>query len=78
MPTSRRPLMRPAARPLVHAPTIIPAIVGAKNQPKSCSPSPRMSITKAGADAMYRNSAPKFSVPAMASRRNVRLPSIAP
>ena len=59
----------PAARPDTKAPSIIPPIIGMKNQPNCCSPSPSRSSTNAGAEAMYRNSAPKLSAAAIDSRR---------
>ena len=74
--TSFTPVTLPALRPLTHAPKIMPPMVGAKNQPNCCSFNFSMSSTKAGAEAMYRNSAPKLKVPASASRRKRPLPSM--
>ena len=46
----------------------MPLIIGTKNQPNWRSLRCRMSITNAGAEAMYSHNAPKLNVPAAASR----------
>jgi hypothetical protein len=66
--TSRVPLIRPAARPDTKAPSIIPLIMGMKNQPNWRSSRRSRSSTNAGAEAMYRNSAAKLNAPAAARR----------
>ena len=75
---SRAPLILPAMRPDVYAPSIMPPIIGMKNQPNWRSLSPIRFITNAGAEAMYRNSALKLNVPDAASRWKRGLTKIAP
>ena len=65
---SRVPVMRPAARPDTHEPSIMPLIIGTKNQPNWRSLRPSTSTTNTGVDAMYRNSAEKLNAPAAATR----------
>src|SRR3546814_18180517 len=66
---SRAPLILPAMRPEVYAPSIMPPIIGMKNQPNWRSLRSIRSITNAGAEAMYRNSELKFNAPEAARRR---------
>ena len=64
-------------RPETNAPSIMPPIIGTKNQAKLRSFNPSRSSTNAGAEAMYRNSAPKLKVQAAASRWKRGLTKIA-
>ena len=64
----RVPVMRPAARPETQEPSIMPLIIGTKNQPNWRSLRPSTSTTKTGVEAMYRNSAEKLKAPAAAMR----------
>src|SRR3546814_18933210 len=65
---SRAPLILPAMRPEVYAPSIMPPIIGMKNQPNWRSLRSIRSITNAGAEAMYRNNELKLNAPETASR----------
>ena len=68
MPTWRTPLMRPAARPETNAPRVMPPMVGMNSQPNWRSFNCSSSITKSGAEAMYRNNPAKVSELAAANR----------
>ena len=69
MPTCRTGGVRPAMRPDRNAPVVMPPMVGMNNHANPPSPSRRCCITNTGAEAMYRKTPPKLTLPASDSRR---------
>ena len=55
----------------------MPPMVGMNSHAKSRSPRCRCCITNTGAEAMYKNNAPKLNVPAAANRWKRGLTKIA-